>query len=193
MALIPLRASDLRQWVYCRRIVYYAHALPGFRPVTAKMRQGREWHASDTPRERRRAVRFFGLDHARREFRPRLASDRLALTGIPDLVLHSDDETVPVEFKVSSYEPGPGALMQLTAYSLMLDETGLPPVRRSFVRNLPTRSTFELPVGGAERAAGLDALHQIRAMLADDDYPPPTPVRARCRSCEFRELCPDVW
>ncbi|MER3462744.1 MAG: CRISPR-associated protein Cas4 [Armatimonadota bacterium] len=191
--MIEIRASDLRQWLYCPRIVYYGYMMEGFRPVTPAMVQGRAVHEADVARERRRGFRFYGLEGARREFRPRLRSEALGLTGIPDLVLVTDEESVPVEMKVTERQPGPGVLLQLAAYALLLDESDWPPTRRGFVRNLPSRATFQLVLGGRERRAALEALEAVREMLARDMYPEPTPVRARCRSCEYRVLCPDVW
>jgi CRISPR-associated exonuclease Cas4 len=169
--------------------VYYGYTMEGFRPTTSAMLQGRAVHERDTALERRRVLRFYGVADARREFRPRLSSEALGLTGIPDLVLVTNDETIPVEMKVTERRPGPGVLLQLAAYALLLDETDRPRVRRAFVRNLPSLKTFELPIGGSERAAVLQALEAIRDALGADRYPPPTPVRARCRACEYLQLC----
>ena len=32
-----LRVTDLKQWAYCRRIVYYQHRMPGVGKQTYKM------------------------------------------------------------------------------------------------------------------------------------------------------------
>jgi CRISPR-associated exonuclease Cas4 len=193
VVLTTVRASDLRQWLYCARIVYYEYAMEGFRPTTSAMTQGRAMHDQDVALERRRVLRFYGLNSAKREFRPRLASEVLGLSGIPDLLLVAEDETVPVELKVTERTPGPGVVLQLAAYALLVAETDRPPVRRAFVRNLPSLKTFELPMTGAERFAALRALEAIRECLSCERYPPPTAVRARCRSCEYLQFCPDVW
>jgi CRISPR-associated protein Cas4 len=154
---------------------------------------GQELHKRDIALERRRVLRFYALAGARREFRPHLFSQELGLTGVPDLVLVAAEETVPVEIKVTEHAPGPRVLLQLAAYALLLAETNRPPTYRAFVRNLPSLKTFELFIGGTERAAVLKAVNSIRAMLSKDRCPPPTPVRNRCRLCEYLQLCPDVW
>ena len=46
---------------------------------------------------------------------------------------------------------------------------------------------------GIARQEVLRTLETIRAMIGREGMPGPTPVRARCRDCEFRRYCNDVW
>jgi len=36
-----LRVTDLKQWAYCRRIVYYQQRMPGVGKPTYKMEEGK--------------------------------------------------------------------------------------------------------------------------------------------------------
>ena len=53
--LISFRVSDLKQYCFCPRIVYYHHCLPDVRPTTFKMEMGIQQGALERSRERRRA------------------------------------------------------------------------------------------------------------------------------------------
>ena len=53
--------TDLRQWAYCPRVVYYQYCLPDIRPVTKLMEAGQEEHRAESGREERRSLRTYGL------------------------------------------------------------------------------------------------------------------------------------
>jgi CRISPR-associated exonuclease Cas4 len=129
---------------------------------------------------------------AERVFEPDLYSERLHLSGRPDLVLIGRDESVPVEFKLTDREPGANQLAQLGVYALLIDETNWPPARRGFVRLIPSRRTFELSLDAELRRTILRSLAAMREVLVADERPAATPVRSRCRACEYRRFCPDI-
>jgi len=63
-----LRVTDLKQWAYCRRIVYYQHRMPGAGAPTYKMQEGRRAQELIERLEVRRTLREYGLDAAERRF-----------------------------------------------------------------------------------------------------------------------------
>ena len=58
---VPWRVTDLKQYVYCPRILYYHTCLPRVRPTTYKMEASIEAHALEPDRERRRSLRAWVL------------------------------------------------------------------------------------------------------------------------------------
>ena len=76
---MPFRVTDLKQWVYCPRILYYHHCLPDVRPVTYTMEAGIEAGRAEEGREERRSLRAYGLASGEREFNVALRSERLGL------------------------------------------------------------------------------------------------------------------
>ena len=89
--------TDLKQYAYCPRIVFYTYCLPLIRPTTGKMEDGRLAHEEARERERRRTLRIYGLEKARRHFDVWVASEELGLRGRIDLVLEvAPDSSTPV-------------------------------------------------------------------------------------------------
>lgn len=43
--------TDLKQWTYCPRVLYYRYCLPDIRPVTDLMRAGIGSHSDEVGRE----------------------------------------------------------------------------------------------------------------------------------------------
>ncbi len=79
--------TDLKQYAYCPRVVFYTYCLPLIRPTTGKMEEGRLAHEEARGREERRTLRIYGLEEARRHFDVGVTSEELGLTGRIDLVL----------------------------------------------------------------------------------------------------------
>lgn len=191
---LPFRVTDLKQWFYCRRIVYYAYCVPDVRPITYKMFYGREAGEEEVLREMRRSPhRYGGLD-GRREFEVELASPRLGLRGKADLVIwvtEPQPEVVVVDYK-HSVKIGKQVQIQILAYGMMLEEKSQLPARRGFVYLIPKRRAEEVRFGEALRRELLTTLDEMHAVLLSERMPPPTEDRAKCLACEFRRFCNDV-
>ena len=190
--------TDLKQYAYCQRIVYYHHCLPAIRPVTYKMEAGIEEGASEETRELRRSLRPYGLQRGERHLDVWLDSEQWGLRGRVDLVIDTDDnasrarEIIPVDFKLSPGRLGTNLRLQLLAYGVMLEEDWGAPVRRGFIYFIPHRRAVEVPFTPELRAQLEASLAVMRDIVARERMPPPTRARARCEACEFRRFCNDV-
>lgn len=186
--------SDVKQYAYCPRVVYYSHLLPQrARPTTLKMAAGLDEHERQAALEDRRTLRAYGLDLGRRHFDVALSSPRLGLSGRLDLVIETQAEVVPVDFKASEGSIGLNHKYQLSAYALLAEEAWRRPVRRGFVLLAPQKRAVEVRVTSNTRGWVHKALREIREMLQSERKPEPTRLRGRCRDCEFRRFCPEVW
>jgi CRISPR-associated exonuclease Cas4 len=190
--LRDLTVTDVRQWLYCPRVVYFTAALGARRPVTFKMEEGRRQHERREDLEARNSLRSYGLTEGEREFRVRLWSPRLRLSGILDMAIRTGAEAIPVDFKLTEGRVARNHIYQLTAYGMLLEERWRLPVRRGFIYLVPHRAACEVAITGARRRRVVAVLEEIRAALARESWPDPTPVRARHRDCEFLPRCGDV-
>ena len=207
--------TDLKQYAYCPRIVFYTYCLPLVRPTTGKMDEGRLAHEEARDRERRRTLRIYGLENARRHFDVWVASDQLGLTGRIDLVLEvapdspgsavapdlsgsaaapdsSGIEWIPVDYKQTARRAGPHLRRQLAAYGIMLEETWGGAVRRGFIYSLITRRAEEVLLTAALRREVRETVAAMREMVDRERMPDPPPSRKPCVNCEFRRFCNDV-
>ncbi|MBM4463865.1 MAG: DUF911 domain-containing protein [Chloroflexi bacterium] len=58
---LVLTVSDVKQFAYCPRVVYFTYALPRRRPTTYKMKEGKIEHEHVAELEERRSLRAYGL------------------------------------------------------------------------------------------------------------------------------------
>src|SRR5690606_22562932 len=140
------RVTDLKQYSYCPRILYYHTVLPQVRPVTYKMEAGIAAHRQEEQRERRRSLRTYGLEHGQRYFNVPLYSFALNLSGEVDMVVETERELIPIEYKHTE-KIGPHFHLQLAAYGRMLataDPKSELIVQRGFLYLIPTRKAVEV-------------------------------------------------
>lgn len=192
------RVSDLKQFAYCPRIIYYHYCLPAVRPTTFKMKAGVEAGEAERRREERRSLRRYGLSRGEIAFDINLTSERLGLRGRLDMAIRTDDnaagalEVIPVDYKMTPGRVGPNLLLQLTAYGVMIEEAWGLPVRRGFLYLIPLRQAREIEVTAKLRAGVGHAVQEIDRIVLREAIPSPPRDRGKCRNCEFRRFCNDV-
>ena len=190
---IWLRATDLKQWVYCPRIVYYAYCMPLPPQPTAAMQRGRDLHVRVEFLERRRKLRAYNLGAGERQFEIPLSSKRHGLSGKLDMLVTTPQGRFPVDFKMTKGEVGENHRMQLAAYALMVEEQFACKVDTGFIYLIPQYRSVVVPIDAALRRQFLESLGEMRAMIAAENFPAATPMRGRCWDCEFKRFCNDIF
>jgi CRISPR-associated exonuclease Cas4 len=185
--------TDLKQWVYCPRIVYYRQVMPGAGKPTFKMEEARNAQDLIERLELRRGLREYGLDSAQRRFGLWLTDENLDLAGKVDLVLESEQSAAVVDFKLTSGEPGENHQFQLAGYSMLVESSLKKPAQVGFVYRIPDNRLYTIPIDEGLRQRVRDALRRIAEIRERQVFPGPTPIRARCAECEYANYCSDVW
>ena len=189
--LIPV--TELRQWTYCPRIVYYHLVMAGAGRQTYKMREGLRAQELIEGLEVRRTLHEYGLTGAGRQFGVWLSDEKTGLSGKLDLLLKGEDTAAVVDFKLTSGDAGENHRMQLAGYAALVESvTGLR-VPVTFLFRIPDNRIFPVPVTDELRAKVRNALAAIRRMRETEDLPGATDARARCAECEYANFCGDVW
>ena len=188
-----LTVTDLKQWAYCPRIPYYHHVMPVDFARTWKMERGRDIEPALHAMEKRRGFRRYGLDRGERRFGVWLHSPRLGVAGKLDLLIVADRAAFPVDFKDTEGGVRYNHRVQLAGYALIVEDQLKLPVPNGFIYLVPSRHLVGVALGAALRDQVLHALTSVRRSIAAEQIPDPTPARARCAGCEFRNYCADIW
>ncbi len=190
--------TDLKQYTYCPRIVFYTYCLPLLRPVTYKMKAGATAHEKAEKQERRRTLAAYGLEieNGQRHFDVWVASEELGLRGRVDMAIEVEGpgkpEWIPVDYKQTARRTGAHIQRQLAAYGMMLEETRGGMVRRGFVYSLVTRKAEQVSLTERLRGKVREAVSAMREMVKREAMPAPPRSRRPCVNCEFRRFCNDV-
>ncbi|MEW5980227.1 MAG: CRISPR-associated protein Cas4 [Acidobacteriota bacterium] len=191
--LFPLRVNDLKQFEYCPRIVFYNTVMPVERKASVKMERGKESEFRLDSLERRRGLKRYQLDAGERHFHLWLTSERLGLSGRLDLLIVSSQGCFPVDFKHTRGRPYRNHLCQLAGYALLVQERFERQVTTGFIYLSPIQEVVRVSITSGLKQEALKRLAEIRSLIKEAVLPAPTPVRARCQDCEFRNYCGDVF
>lgn len=191
--MIELRVTDLKQFVYCPRTVFYHYVMPVETKTTFKMEVGKQAEVTLDRLEQRRSLRKYRLTEGERYFHVRLRSGRLGLTGELDLLLDSPEGLFPVDFKYTFGRPRPNHHFQLCGYAVLVEEVYGREVARGFIYLIPRQKAVVLDLTPADKAETLKLLEEMRNMIQAEQMPEPTPDRERCAECEYRNYCGDVF
>ena len=115
-------ASLLRQFIFCPRIPYYNVLLNISEKKPIWMDQGLKFHNRLQLLLQRRSFKRFGLSNAQVSYNTSLYSKSFNLHGFADCLLLSENEVVPLEFKIEGNKLRKAHILQLLAYGYMAQE-----------------------------------------------------------------------
>ena len=190
--MLSLRVTDLKQYFYCPRIIYYNYCLPVPRLITPPMQVGAVEHEVISVLERRRNLKRFGLGEGKRMFHVTMQSTSLGLTGVLDMLVATEERAFPVEFKYTSQPVNLNAKYQTVAYAMMVEEYTSKPVENAFIYRIPDRKVTVVTMSAVLRERVLCALSDIRELILHEIQPDPPNQRGKCVECEFRRYCRDI-
>jgi len=191
--MIDLRVNDLKQFAYCRRIVFYQYVMPVEKKATFKMEEGKRAEEVIDKLEKRRSLREYRLAEGTRRFHVWLRSERLGLAGKLDLLIESPQGRFPIDFKYTTGRPQRNHIHQLCGYALLLEDAYQETVTHGFIYLIPRDEVVVMDLTPERKEETLTMLAEIRRMIERESMPEPTPVRARCIECEYRNYCGDIF
>jgi CRISPR-associated exonuclease Cas4 len=188
-----VRVTDLKQWGYCPRVVYYQRTMPGVARPTHKMEEGKAAQEMVESLELRRTLREYGMEGMQRRFGVWLESEQAGLAGKLDLLLEGERGAAVVEFKLTSGEPAENHRLQLAGYAVLVEEAAGLPVLGGFWYRIPDGRIWPIAITGELRQRVREGVAAIRGLAETQWCPEPTGVRQRCVECEYANYCGDVW
>lgn len=186
-----LKVSDIKQYLYCPRIVYFTYVLPVEKKTTPKMEIGKEEHLKTARLEGRRRLRAYGLTEGERFFNTYLFSPRLGLEGVLDMYLAVPRGSFPVDFK-NTCRLAVNHKYQLLAYALLLEDQLGRPVRGGFIYLIPLGRAIYVEATPEARLYTKRLLGAIRGLIKRQHFPAVARRAGRCADCEYRNYCGDV-
>ena len=192
MVKIKVKVTDIKQFIYCPRIIYYTYCMPVLNKTTYKMDYGGDKHERVEELEQRRTLKRYGLEQGEKKFKVSHYSKRLSLIGKLDLLVVNDGVYTPIELKYSTRKPGLRHKYQLIAYVLLMEEKFNISIRKGLIHLIPTKETFEIKVTTGLRRKVKDIIKQINKVIESELMHEPTKDKGKCKECEYLNFCGDV-
>ena len=187
--------TDIKQYVYCPRIIYYTFVMPVYKKISYKMDYGKQQHIEIDALEKRRKLVSYGFQDGKRIFNLPLYSKRLRLGGLLDMAIELRKgnlrEYYPVEFKYTRNKIQQNHKYQLVAYAMLLEDCYKRPVRGGFIYTIPDKEIQLLTITDNMRIYVKKIIGAINNIVKMERFPEPRSLR-RCRDCEYKNYCKDL-
>lgn len=189
---MKLRVSDIKQYMYCPRVIYYQYVLPVDHKITRKMEYGQEEHLELDRLEKRRKLKRYGLADGKRCFHTQLYSPRFDLEGKLDMHIITNKGLFPVEFKHTGRKLSLNHKYQVAAYAMLLEDKYNTIVRFGFVYLNLRNEVIPVEITPGMRQYVRQILTKINRIINEQVMPEAPRRENRCTDCEFRKFCGDV-
>lgn len=184
-----LRINEIKNFLYCPRICYYALCLRLDRE-TDLSRAGIAEEQVTKQRMKRRKHALHAVHVGERYFDVPVVSEHYQLVGKLDEIVSTPQGVYIVDYKDTARDYGYWTL-QMLAYKLAVEEVGYN-VLGSYVYIIPNRDYHEVafkPSDYQKLARIFDTLHE---MIRSERCPAPVSQIGKCRSCQYIRFCNDV-
>ena len=177
-------AEDIRQYYYCKRIIYYRYVLRARVRETYKMRKGREIHEKAMIKNADGDVKY-GVY---------LISEDLGLVAVIDALIVKDGFADIIEFKFGDLDRRmrDSHKAQLAAQAILVESLLGLRVRKIIIYNPEKEEKREVRLVNYHREMVREALKDMKRIVIEEDLPEPTEDRGKCIDCEYRVFCGDI-
>lgn len=192
---VQLKVSDIKQYFYCPRVVYFEYCQPVEKKVSYKMEEGNAAQKALEILEKRRTLARYGLENGKRHFGINLVSDNLNLSGNLDLLVENKKGYFPVEFK-NAFAPAKipfNHKLQLTAYGMLVESNYDIIVSKGFLYYLLNEEVKTVRFTLDLRNLVLEAIKGTREIIEAGIFPEPPKYKNKCVDCEFLRHCGDRY
>ncbi|MDQ0158050.1 CRISPR-associated protein Cas4 [Robertmurraya andreesenii] len=191
---MSITISDIKQFIYCPRVIYYSYVEPVPRKVTFKMEYSRSQHYELNQREKRRSLKRYNLLEGKRYYGVPVSSTILNLNGKLDILVDTENmegqRYFPIECKDTDQKVQKNILYQLVAYALCIEEMTNTPVQKGYIYIIPEEKAYPVIITESQKQYIRKVTTMIRKIIHDEYYPDPRSNK-RCWDCEFQRYCND--
>lgn len=189
-----INITDIKQYVYCPRVVYYNYVEPVPRKVSFKMEYARSQHYELNQKEKRRTLKRYNLVEGKRYYGLSVSSKVLNLSGKLDILIDTESEFgqrfYPVECKDTDGKIYKNIIYQLVAYAMCIEEMTNTPVKKGYIYIIPEQKAYLFHITDDQKNYVRKMVTMIRKIIQEEYYPDPR-SKKRCWDCEFQRYCND--
>jgi CRISPR-associated exonuclease Cas4 len=187
-----LAVSDITQYFYCPRKVYFMKTLGIKIKAKPKMDMGKEEHEKEHRRvKERNTVYGFPEEEIAQVIHDLAVEDiNIGLYGMVDTtIIRKSGEVVPVDVKYTDFETVRiNWRKQLTAYALLLDSRFKTTVKRGFVYFPAKRKQIQIDIPDEAKDILKQDIKKINGLI-DSENMPNVSKGKQCSYCEMKKFC----
>jgi len=179
--------EEIRQYSYCKRILYFRRVVCAPMKKTYKMEVGEEKH------ERLQKLAK-NLDDAKTQkyFNVYLTDPQIGLVGLIDYFEFDGNEAYPVEIKTGNIPPShltSPHKHQVAAQAMLIENNFGFLVHKVKIYYVKHKKFIEHKITVDDKVMVMNIVDEITDMLTSERIPKPTPDKGKCIDCECRIYC----
>jgi CRISPR-associated exonuclease Cas4 len=187
--------TDIKQFMYCPRVVYFERVMHARPIMGSQQAQSKEEHVHLEEKERKRKTAVWisnEFESAEKSYRLPLASEKLRLRGVLDLLLILQGELLPVEYKNTRSDKGrirTHHKYQLTGYALLLEEAFGKTVLRGVANYVPEKLALIVDITPAMKRFTIRIISEVSRISREQFLPPVSVPPSKCHGCGYFWVC----
>jgi CRISPR-associated exonuclease Cas4 len=187
-----LTATDLMNYHYCPRILYFVHTLKKPQFTTKKEYKGREKEGIfQSNAKRTKVVKTY--PKLPKIFKVNLVSENLGIKTIADSIMidKEKNEAYPIQAKFS-FRPRAiyrGQKAQLSMEALLIEDQLGYKVPYGFIKFLRSGDLVKVNISDKDKLEVMSTFGKIFRIMSSETLPNRTKYRKRCQDCCFKKIC----
>jgi CRISPR-associated exonuclease Cas4 len=189
--------TDIKQYVYCPRIVYFDRVLHATPIFGSQQEDSKELHDDYVKKElRRKDAVYYSSEFvgAEKLLFVSLSSSMLGLQGNVDCIIKTAcGEYAPVEYKNMNSDKGRVCMQhkyQLVGYALLIEDNFKTVVKRGFVNYIPETLILQFEITPTMKSYVKRVLGHIKRIIRDEELPPIRVAKHKCAGgCGHKQTC----
>jgi CRISPR-associated exonuclease Cas4 len=191
MANISITPSEIIQYLYCPRFIYFEKVLgiPQFEEKSYKAMRGRHLH-DDKLRMNKDYLRSkLGVIEKHQE---QYLTNHILRGKVDEVLILDDGTAAPLDYKFAQYKDKVFNTYktQLACYAWLIEDNFQKPVDRGYL--VYTRSKSKLVEVELDEVFKRDVKEKAEAIVAiigNNHFPKATKYKKRCMECTYRNIC----
>jgi CRISPR-associated exonuclease Cas4 len=185
-----LGTEEIRQFAYCKRILYFRYVIRAPMYRSYKMEYGVKKHeklqnVADKSKE----------NFCHKYYNVYLTDAQLGLVGLIDYFEFDGKEAYPVEIKTGNIPPEGlenAHRLQIAAQAMLIESNFDFLVKRARVFYSKNNEYVDYEIKVDDKLRVLELIDEILHMLEDEKIPEPTKDTGKCTDCECRKFCNNI-
>ncbi|MHA1439580.1 MAG: CRISPR-associated protein Cas4 [Promethearchaeota archaeon] len=179
--------EEVRQYCYCKRIIFFRHILHSPMKQTYKMEYGAKKHE-----KLQKIANKSEEKYAQKYYNIYLTDSQTGLVGLIDYFEFDGKEAYPVEIKSGNMPPeghdNPHKY-QVTAQAILIEKNFDFLVKKVRVFYSKYNKVIEYPIGIEDKLKVMNIIKKIRRLIESEKIPEPTKNKGKCIDCECKNYC----
>lgn len=178
--------EEIRQYVYCKRIIFFRYVLNAPMKRTYKMEYGMKKH------EKLQKFANKNKDAPQKYFNIYLTDPESGLVGLIDYFEFDGKEAYPVEIKTGKNPLGKinnSHKLQVAAQSILIEKNFDFLVKKVKIFYSKSQKIVEYPINIENKLQVLEIIDEIIKLIESEKIPDPTNHEGKCIDCECRNYC----